>query len=95
MFARRRRSRTRRRERRKKRVRPSWAIARPIVNQVVTGWYDLNHLAVGPEALQFISIFDDTADVWSGEDFRLVEGLSKLAWLSKAEDLEQLLRGAA
>ncbi len=73
----------------------SRSAARPIVNQVVTAWYDLNHLAAGPEALQFVSLFDDTADVWSDEDLRLVEGLSRLAWLSKTEDLEEILRAAA
>lgn len=73
----------------------SRSAARPIVNQVVTAWYDLNHLAVGPEALKFVSLFDDTADVWSEEDFRLVEALSIVTRLSETDRLEETLREAA
>ncbi len=69
----------------------SRAAARAVVNQVVATWYDINHLTVGPEALQFISLFDDTVDVWSVEDFRLVEQLSTVAHWSKPEELLDLL----
>ena len=73
----------------------SRSAARPIVNQVVTAWYDLNHLAAGPEALQFVSLFDDTADVWSEEDFRLVEDLSTVERLSEPDRLVEALRAVA
>jgi hypothetical protein len=73
----------------------SRSAARPIVNQVVTAWYDLNHLAVGPEALKFVSLFDDRADVWGEEDFRFVEELSIVARLSETDRLEETLREAA
>ena len=32
---------------------------------------------VGPEALTFVSLFDDTVDVWADEDFRLLDPLSR------------------
>ena len=52
------------------------ACAGPIAERVLAAWYDLNALAAGPEALHFVSLFDDTADVWTEEDFKLVEPLS-------------------
>ncbi|MFH1112660.1 MAG: hypothetical protein V1792_01950 [Pseudomonadota bacterium] len=61
----------------------SKSAARSIVNHVHTAWYDLNHLAAGPEALQFVSLFDDTADIWSDEDFRLAEQLSTVTRWSR------------
>jgi hypothetical protein len=57
-------------------------------------WYDLNHLAAGPEALQFVSLFDDTMDVWSPEDFRLLEDLSTIARWSQPETLIETLTAA-
>jgi len=69
----------------------SRSAARAIVNQVHTAWYDLNLLAVGPEALQFVSLFDDTADVWSDEDFRLAEQLSGVVRWSQPEEFADIL----
>lgn len=72
----------------------SKSAARPIVHQVHTAWYDLNHLAVGPEALQFVSLFDDTVDVWSDEDFRLAEQLSTIARWSQPDEFASILQPA-
>jgi len=69
--------------------------ARAVVNQVHTAWYDLNHLAVGPEALKFVSLFDDTADVWSEEDFRLAEQLSTVTRWSQPDEFAEVLADAA
>jgi Domain of unknown function DUF1828 len=63
--------------------------ARSITDHVVATWYDLNHLKLGPEALQFVSLFDDTLDVWSTEDFRLVDDISEIARWSKREDFAE------
>jgi hypothetical protein len=46
----------------------------------------LSNLKVGPEALQFVSLFDDTMDVWSREDFNLVSELSEIAHWSKPDE---------
>jgi len=65
--------------------------ARSVTEHVLAAWYDLNHLAAGPEALRFVSLFDDTADVWSTEDFRLVESISTVSrWSRPDEFVEQL-----
>lgn len=69
--------------------------ARSVTEHVVAAWYDLNHLAAGPEALRFISLFDDAVDVWAEEDFRLVEGLSSIAHWSRPDKFERLLSEAA
>lgn len=73
----------------------SKSAARAVVNQVHTAWYDLNILHVGPEALQFVSLFDDTMDVWSEEDFRLGEQLSQVARWSRPDEFASLVTEAA
>lgn len=73
----------------------SRSAAHTIAEHVVASWYDLNHLAAGPEALKFVSIFDDTTDVWSDEDFRLVEPLSTIARWSQPDEFAQILAEAA
>ena len=50
-----------------------------ISDHVVATWHDLSQMKVGPEALQFVSLFDDTSDVWSAEDFRQLEDMSEIA----------------
>ncbi len=72
----------------------SKSAARGVVHQVHTAFFDLNHLAAGPEALQFVSLFDDTADVWSDEDFRLAEQLSTVTRWSKPEEFAETLQAA-
>jgi hypothetical protein len=73
----------------------SRAAARSVSEHVLAAWYDLNHLATGPEALRFVSLFDDTADVWAQEDFKLVESLSTVARWSQPDEFAGLLRQAA
>jgi|SRR5579875_2733692 len=63
--------------------------ARTVAEYVLAAWYDLNHLAAGPEALWFVSLFDDTIDVWNSEDFRLVESLSAVARWSQPEEFAE------
>lgn len=64
---------------------------RRIAEHTLAQWYDLSHLRVGPEPLRFVSLFDDTSDVWSPEDFRLVEQVSDVALWSKPEDFQRAL----
>ncbi len=47
-----------------------------LAEKTVATWHDLSNLKLGREALQFVSLFDDTSDVWAEEDIRLVEGMS-------------------
>jgi len=57
----------------------SRAAAHGVADRVHTACYDLSNLHVGPESLHFVSLFDDTLDVWANEDFQLLEELSLIA----------------
>ena len=71
------------------------AAAHRVSEHVLAGWHDLNHLAAGPEALAFVSLFDDTADVWADEDLRLVESLSTVSRWSRPDEFAAVLSEAA
>ena len=73
----------------------SRAAAHRVSEHVLAAWHDLNHLAAGPEALAFVSLFDDTVDVWAGEDFRLVEPLSTVSRWSRPDEFVAVLSEAA
>lgn len=72
----------------------SRSAARRVTEHVLAGWHDLAHLQTGPSALSFVSLFDDTSDVWADEDFRLVEPLSEIARWSEPDEVERLLKAA-
>lgn len=63
------------------------AAARKLAEHTLATWYDLSNYKVGPERLKFVSLFDDTFDVWGEEDFKLLEDLSEVAFWSKPEEL--------
>ena len=69
----------------------SRAAARSLVEHVVAAWYDLSSLKVDPNFLHFISLFDDTMDIWNPEDFNLVQDLSTITSWSKPDELLELL----
>lgn len=73
----------------------SRSVARGIAEHVLAEWYDLSQLAAGPEALRFLSLFDDTADVWAEEDLRLVEPVSTVLRWSEPDGLARELQDAA
>ena len=66
-----------------------------ITEHVLAGCVDLSHLKSNQPSLTFVSLFDDTQDVWREEDFRLVEEQSEVALWSRADQLEQLLNTRA
>jgi hypothetical protein len=72
----------------------SRSAASRVVNTVHTAFYDLLYLSAGPEAFQFISLFDDCIDVWNEQDFRLAEQVSILARWSQPEEFAFMLREA-
>ena len=51
----------------------SRAAARRVSEHVLASWYDLNLLKASSQPMRFVSLFDDTLDVWGEEDFHLVE----------------------
>ena len=42
--------------------------------------------------MTFVSLFDDTEDVWHQEDFNLVDEYSEIARWSQPEEFERILR---
>ena len=66
-------------------------VARRIAEHVLAAWHDLNHLASGPESLRFVSLVDDTVDVWRDEDVRLVESLSTVSRWSRPDEFVRVL----
>lgn len=69
----------------------SRAAAKNVTEHVLASWYDLNNLRIGPEKLQFVSLFDDTMDVWSDQDFNLLKDLSVVTRWSKPDEFVQAL----
>jgi hypothetical protein len=72
----------------------SRAAAKRVTEHVLTGLYDLSHLKVVQPKLSFVSLFDDTEDIWQEEDFRLVQELSTVARWSRPDEFEAILRAA-
>ena len=73
----------------------SRSAARGVTEHVLAAWHDLHHLSTGPETQYFVSLFDDTADVWEDADFRLVEPLSMVSRWSSPNDFAEVLSKAA
>ncbi len=67
------------------------AWARRMSERVVAGCADLIHLTQRQPSTAFVSLFDDTVDVWRDEDFALVQGFSRIALWSKPDDFEAIL----
>ena len=65
--------------------------ARRITEHVLSGCVDLHHLKERQSNLAFVSLFDDTADVWRPEHFGLVEEYSEIARWSYPDELERIL----
>ena len=65
---------------------------RRITDHLVATWHDLSQLKVGPEPLHFVSLFDDTSDIWSDEDIRQLEDLSDIARWSEPDEFARILR---
>lgn len=61
------------------------------VKSVVASWYDLSQMKKEPDSLRFVSLFDDTGDVWMPEDFKLIEELSDVAFWSEPEQFADKL----
>jgi len=69
----------------------SRARTRPLVEHVVAAWYDLAHLRATVPGMEFVSLFDDTTDVWSAEDYHMLDDLSELAYWSRPDEVGRLL----
>ena len=67
----------------------SWA--RRLSERVVAECADLSHLVQHQSDASFVSLFDDTANVWRDEDFALVERFSRIVTWSEPAEFERIL----
>ena len=68
--------------------------AHRIIERTLAGWVDLHHLKADAPSLSFISLFDDTTDVWCEEDFMMVNEWSELAFASRPDGFVRMLAAA-
>ena len=72
------------------------AAGRGITEHVLTTWYDLNHLKTSSDpSLKFVSLFDDSSDVWTEADMTLLRSISTVVMWSRPDEFEAELRRAA
>jgi hypothetical protein len=69
----------------------SRAAAKQVADTTVAAWYDLSQLSADPKGLKFVSLLDDTADVWSDEDIRRVDDISEIAFWSRPDEFAEKL----
>lgn len=67
--------------------------ARRLAEHTLATWHDLSNRGIGPEGLRFVSLFDDELDVWSREDFGLLDDISEVAYWSRKDEFAELLIG--
>lgn len=73
----------------------SRSAAKGVTEHALAAWFDLSHLVSSPDPMTFVSLFDDTADVWSREDFQLVDQISNIARWSDPDGLKQIITAKA
>lgn len=62
------------------------------INNVVAAWVDLNQYQLTTEPIRFISLFDDSLDVWSSSHISQLAEFSEICYVSEPEELiEQLV----
>lgn len=69
----------------------SRAAANTKANNVLATWHDLSFLKVGSQAVRFVSLFDDTLDVWSSNIISQVEDFSDVAFWSEPDRFMEML----
>ena len=69
----------------------SRAAASRLAEHVLAGWVDLGHLKTNQPQLTFVSLFDDTENIWRRRDFGLVEQYSEVARWSQLDEFERVL----
>ena len=70
----------------------SRSAAHRLSEHVLATWHDLHHFS---EDRTFVSLFDDSFDVWADEDYRLIESVSTVSYWSKPEEFAAVLSTAA
>lgn len=66
-----------------------------VTEHVYTAWDELRHLTKEPKSLKFVSLFDDTVDVWKQEHFRMLGRLSTVCRWARPDEFMTVLSGTA
>lgn len=69
----------------------SKAAANTKANNILASWHDLSSFKVGSQALRFISLFDDSLDVWTTEIISQLGEFSDIAYWSDPDGFLELL----
>jgi hypothetical protein len=69
----------------------SRASAQNLTTKVFTEWYDLRGLLSRSTSTRFISLVDDTVDIWSPDNLSLLEEFSEVIYWSQPEILKEQL----
>jgi hypothetical protein len=67
------------------------ATASTKANNILAGWHDLFHLKTGSQPFRFISLFDDSFDVWNAEIISQLEEFSDVAYWSDPDQFFDML----
>lgn len=71
------------------------AAGRRVAEHVVAAWHDLSPYKLSAAPTRFLSLVDDTTDVFQEEDFKLVESASdRVARWSRPDEFMQMVRAA-
>lgn len=73
----------------------SRASAQNLTTKVFTEWYDLRGLLSRSTSIRFISLVDDTVDIWSPDNLSLLEEFSEVIYWSQPEILKEQLSQSA
>lgn len=69
----------------------SRAAANAKVDSIFATWSDIHYLKVGQNDIKFVSLFDDTLDIWTADNFQFLEGISDVAYWSRPEQFAELV----
>lgn len=69
----------------------SRAAANARVDNTFVTWADINYLKVSSDDIKFISLLDDTLDIWTLENIRFLEQISDIAYWSRPEQFAELI----
>jgi hypothetical protein len=69
----------------------SRAAANRKVDSLFVTWSDIHYLKVGQNDIKFISLFDDTLDIWTADNFQFLEQISDVAYWSRPEQFAELV----
>jgi hypothetical protein len=73
----------------------SHAVAKQITDRVVAAFFDLTDTQDESGGLKFISLIDDSTDIWEPEDLARLQPLSDIAVWSNKDDLQRKISEAA